>query len=111
MKMIMGLFVAAVFVIAPVTFSFAQEASSKTEVKPEMVKGKIVSVDREKNQIVVQQKDGTESTLDVDPKDIGFFKADNYVKAAVTAGTSTVESIHKLKGSEKRKAYARPTKQ
>jgi hypothetical protein len=92
---------ALIFVCGLTVISFAQAASGKTETKPavksEVVKGKIVSIDTAKDQIVVKSsKTGIEKTITVDPKEITSLKTDENVRIKVKGGSNVAESIKEV---------------
>jgi len=101
MKKITVILLALIFVCGLVTFSFAQTASGKTGAKPtvksEIIRGKIVSIDTTKNEIVVKSnKSGVEKTITVDPKDIASLKTDENVKIKIKEGSNVAESIREI---------------
>jgi hypothetical protein len=101
MKKITVILLTFVFVCGLSAISFAQTAPGKTETKPtvksEYVRGKIVSIDTTKNEIVVKNnKSQVEKTIAVDPKDIPSLKVDENVKIKVKEGSNVAESIKEI---------------
>ena len=97
MKKIMVILV-ALSLICGVTILSAQAAdTAKAKVNTEMVKGKIVSIDAAKNEMVVKEnKTGTEKTIAVDPKVISSLAAGEEVKVTLKAGSNVAEKIKKI---------------
>jgi Na+-translocating ferredoxin:NAD+ oxidoreductase RNF subunit RnfB len=70
--------------------SFGCSKGSKADV----IKGKIVSVDNSKNEIVIKDnKTGTEKTISVNPNDISSLKTNEEVRVKLASGTNKAESI------------------
>ena len=73
--------------------------------KGDIIRGKIISVDASKNEIVVKDiKTGAERTVSISPGDIAPLKKDAAVKIILEAGTNKAQSIklrnHKNKDEE-----------
>jgi hypothetical protein len=97
MKKITILFTALVFLFGMNALSFAQAAQAKSQPKTEVIKGKIISIDAAKNEIVVKNnKDGVEKTIVVDPKVTPSLKTDEAVKVRVKEGTNIAESVKEI---------------
>ncbi|HTZ11018.1 MAG TPA: hypothetical protein VMD04_01375 [Candidatus Margulisiibacteriota bacterium] len=72
-------------------------SAKKSGMSAEVVRGKIISIDTAKNEIVVKEnKTGTEKTIAVDPKVISSLKAGEEVKARLKEGTNSAESIKQV---------------
>jgi len=81
--------------------SFAQtsqgEGAKKAAVKTEVIRGKIISIDTAKNEIVVKEnKAGTEKTIAVDPTVISSLKTDEAVKVTLKEGSNIALSVKKI---------------
>jgi len=98
MKKITVILVALIFLCGMCAFSSAKAAQpgKKSEAKAEIVRGKIVSIDTTKNEIVVKNKDGVEKTIAVDAKVIASLKTDENVRIKVKEGTNAAESIREI---------------
>lgn len=101
MRKITVILVALIFLCGMSTLSFAQTAqvksAKKAEVKTEVIKGKIISIDTAKNEIVVKDnKAGVEKTIAVDPKAISSLKTDEEVRIRVKEGTNVAESVREI---------------
>ena len=101
MKKITVILVMLLLICAMSTLSFAQTsratATKKVEVKTEVIKGKITSIDIVKNEIVVKEnKTGTEKTIAVGPTVISSLKIDEEVKVTLKAGSNVAASVKKL---------------
>ncbi|MCX5903053.1 MAG: hypothetical protein NTV89_06170 [Proteobacteria bacterium] len=73
--------------------------------KGDIIRGKIISVDASKNEIVVKDfKTGAERTVSVSPGDIAPLKKDAAVKIILEAGTNKAQSVklrnHRSKDKE-----------
>jgi hypothetical protein len=72
----------------------------KAEVKTEAIKGKIVSIDMAKNEIVVKAgKTGTEKKLIVDPAVISTLKVKQEVSVTFKAGSNVAEKVKVIASS------------
>jgi hypothetical protein len=83
------------------TLGFAQtaqaKAAKKPEVKTEVVRGKILSIDPAKNEIVVKDnKTGVARSIVVDPKQIGSLKVDEEIRARLKSGSNIAESVKRI---------------
>jgi hypothetical protein len=83
------------------TLSFAQASmaagTGKAKTANEIIKGKIISVDTAKSEVVVREKNtNAEKIITVDPKTISSLRADEEVKITLKAGTNTAESIKNI---------------
>jgi len=80
-----------------ISVSPAQAASVKKIQKTETIRGKIISVDPAKNEVVVKDnKTGAEKTIAVAPKDSASLKVDEEVRITLKAGTNRAERIKKV---------------
>jgi len=92
----------ALFLVCALTvLSSAQTAQATGSKKPvassEVVRGKIISIDTVKNEIVVKEnKTGTEKTIAVDPKVISTLKIEENVKVTLKSGTNVAEKIKEI---------------
>jgi len=99
MKKITVILIALIFLCGMSALSFAQtvHTGKKPEVKTEVIKGKIVSIDTAKNEIVVKDnKAGIDKTIAVDPKAIASLKTDEEVKIRVKEGSNIAESVREI---------------
>jgi hypothetical protein len=101
MKKITVILVVLLLICAMSTLSFAQtsqaKGAKKAEVSTEVVRGKIISIDKTKNEIVVKEnKTGTEKTIAVDPKLISSLKANEEVRVTLKAGSNIAEKVKKI---------------
>jgi len=90
--------IVAVIILSSLSFptmSFAQMLKRASAVKTETVSGKIVSVDQEKSQVVVENSSGVDKTVMVDSKEIASLKAGDDVVAVLPAGSNKAQSIEK----------------
>ena len=75
----------------------AAPASKKPEVNADIVRGKIVSIDAAKNEIVVKEnKTGTEKTIKVDPTVLTSLKIDEKVRVTLKTGTNVAEKVKEM---------------
>jgi len=102
MKKITIMLVSLIFLCNLLMFGFAQEEQQTTEV----IKGKIISIDTDKNEIVIKVS-GTEEekTIIVDPQQIAALKTDEEVKVTLVSGTNTAESVKKVIRKKKSKKH------
>ncbi len=113
MKKITVILVALIFLCGLGTFSFAQTAQGKTdkkaEAKTELIRGKIISIDTTKNEIVVKDnKAGVEKTIAVDPRVIASLKTGEEVRIRVKEGSNIAESVREVvKTAAPTKNYAK----
>ena len=100
MKKIIVIFAALFLICGMAALSFAQTAQApaakKAEVKPEIIRGKITSIDTTKNEIVVKEKSGAEKTISVDPAIISTLKAGENVKVTLKAGSNVAQTVKKI---------------
>lgn len=101
MRKIIVILVALCFLLGMSALNFAQTGKApspqKTEVKTDVIKGKIVSIDTAKNEIVVKiSKTGIEKNIVVDPKVISSLKAGEGVRVTLKAGSNIAEHVRKL---------------
>ncbi|MDD5195872.1 MAG: hypothetical protein PHQ96_09415 [Candidatus Omnitrophica bacterium] len=101
MKKITVLLIALVFLCGMNVLSFAQTAQNcttkKAEGKHQYVKGKILSIDTAKNEIVIKKRNDTKVTIGVDPKIISALNKDEEVRITLKAGSeNTAEHIEKI---------------
>lgn len=81
--------------------SFAQKVQGKSAKKAEssieVIRGKIVSIDTTKNEVVIRnEKTGIEKTVSVSPTIISSLKTDEQAKVTLKSGTNTAESVKKI---------------
>ncbi|MFA6357919.1 MAG: hypothetical protein WCY09_04545 [Candidatus Omnitrophota bacterium] len=82
-----------------VTLSSAQTATSlkKNEVRTEIVRGKIISINAVKNEILVKEnKTGTEKTIVVTLKAISSLEVNDELEVALKVGSNVAESVRKI---------------
>ena len=101
MRKITVILVALLFLCGISALGFAKIAhapsTKKAQVKTEVIKGKIISIDTAKNEIVIKNnKTGTEKAIAVDPKVISSLKTDEEVKVTLKAGSNIAEHVKKL---------------
>jgi hypothetical protein len=72
------------------------KAETKAEMKAETITGKIVKIEKAKNEIVIKEKKG-EKTLVLKPEEIEKLKVGEEVKLEVEKGTNKVEKIEMMK--------------
>lgn len=101
MKKITIILFALLLICGMTISSFAQvsqaASAEKAKVTTETIRGKIISIDTVKNEIVVKEnKTGIEKTITVDPKVILSLKTDEAVKVSLKEGTNLALSIKKL---------------
>jgi hypothetical protein len=101
MKKITVILLALLLICTMSKLSFAQKSQTtgakKAAVNTEIIRGKIISIDTTKNEIVVREnKTGTEKTITVDPKVIASLKTDEDVKVMLKAGSNVAEQVKKL---------------
>jgi len=77
------------------TFCFAQQTKT-TGSKAEVFKGKIVSIDSGKNEVVVKAHKAGERTIVVDPTVISSLKVDEEVKITLKPGSNIAETVVKI---------------
>jgi predicted dinucleotide-binding enzyme len=101
MKKITVILVALLLICTMSPLSFAQTSQGrgvkKAAVNTEIIRGKIISINTAKNEIVVKEnKTGTEKTIVVDPTVISSLKVDEDVKVALKAGSNVAEKVNKI---------------
>mgnify|MGYP001585744824 CR=1 FL=1 len=101
MNKITVILVALLLMCAMSQFSFAQTpqgtGAKKAAVNTEVIRGKIVSIDTAKNDIVVKEtKTGAEKTIAVDPTVISSLKTDEAVKVTLKEGSNIALSVKKI---------------
>lgn len=101
MKKITVILVALLLICVMSPLSFAQTSQGigvkKAAVNTEIIRGKIISINTEKNEIVVKEnKTGTEKTIVVGPTIISSLKVDEDVKVTLKAGSNVVEKAKKI---------------
>ena len=79
-----ALFLASICAVIVPAFAKDQQKAGD-EVKVDVVKGKIVSIDAAKELIVIQQADGTQKSVKVTAEELKGLKADEEVRAKLTA--------------------------
>ena len=98
MKRITAVLIALLLMCGMTILSFAQASQAtgakKVEVSTETIRGKIISVDTAKNEIVVKEnKTGTEKTIVVDSIIISSLKANEMVKVTLKSGSNVAEKV------------------
>lgn len=110
MKKITVILVALLLICSMSTLSFAQTSPVKTakkaKVSTEIIRGKIVSIDSAKNEIVIKDnKTGLEKSILVNAKEVGSLKVGEELKVTLKSGTNIAESVkkivHKIKSTKK----------
>ena len=101
MKKITVILVALLLICAMSPLSFAQTSQGrgvkKAAVNTEIIRGKIISINTAKNEIVVKEnKTGTEKTIAVDPAVIPSLKTDENVKVTLRAGSNVAEKVKEI---------------
>ena len=101
MKKITVILVALLLMCAMSQLSFAQTSqgrgAKKAAVNTEVIRGKIISIDTAKNEIVVKEnKTGTEKTITVDSKVIASLKVNEEVKVTLKEGSSIATSVKEI---------------
>jgi hypothetical protein len=101
MKKITVVLIALLLICGLTSFGFTQTpqatGAKKAEVSPDVVRGKITSIDTAKNGIVIKEnKTGIEKTIAVDPKLISSLKIDDTVKVTLKSGSNVAESVKKI---------------
>jgi len=101
MKKITVILVALLLICGMTTLNFAQTSQAtgakKAKVSTEVIRGKIISIDTVKNEIVVKEnKTGTEKTIAVDPTVISSLKTDENVKVTLKAGSNVAEKVKEI---------------
>ena len=100
MRKITIILLALFFVSGILAVSFAastQGAPAKpAEAKNDIFRGKIVSLDTSKNEIVVKDKTGVEKAIAVAPKDIANLKMDDMVKVTFKEGSNVALGVKKI---------------
>ncbi len=101
MKKITVILGALLLMCAMSTLNLAQAAQAtgvkKAAVNTEIIRGKIISIDTAKNEIVVKEnKTGAEKTIAVDPTVISSLKVDEDVKVTLKAGSNVAERVKKI---------------
>ena len=101
MKKITVILVVLLLICAMSTLSFAQTPQStvakKAAVNTEIIRGKIISIDTTKNEIVVKEnKTGKEKTIAVDPKVISSLKVGENVKVTLKAESNIAEKVREI---------------
>ena len=106
MKKITIILFALLLICGMSALSFAQTpektAAKKAEVSTEIVRGKIVSIDTGKNEIVVKEnKTEKESTIVVSPEVISSLKVGEKVKVTLKAGSNVAERVKEITEAKK----------
>jgi hypothetical protein len=115
MKKITVILVALLLICGMSILSFAQTApatgAKKPEFATEVVRGKIVSIDTVKNEIVVKEpKTGADTTISVDPEVISSLKTDENVKVTLKAGTNVADKVKEVVKSKSATLAPKPMK-
>ena len=99
MRRVLSSIVAVLFLVGVVACAHAQEkAPAATKSMLETIKGKIVSIDLVKEEVVIKSsKTGMEKKLKASQSDIAALKVGEMVKAKFKPGSSTVDSIKEYK--------------
>jgi hypothetical protein len=105
MKKIFAVVLALVFVSGVAVPCFAQAVShKKAEVVLEVVRGKIVSLDVAKKEVVVkEEKSGLDKTFTVSEKAISALKVGDNVKIKIKPGNTAAESVKVINPEAKKK--------
>jgi hypothetical protein len=107
MRKLTVILIALVFLGTLGSLSFAATAASpaaeKAQANPDVIRGKIFSMDSGKNEIVVKTRAGAEKTIVVDPKMMSELKVGESVKVTLKAGTNVAEQVKKVEGKMKLK--------
>jgi hypothetical protein len=97
MKKVWVLLIASILFVSFAGVSFAQGAASAKAAPAAKaaaaLTGKIVSIDTAKNQVTIEDKKKTKTTVDVDAAQIGALKVNEKVTVAFKEDGKTVESI------------------
>lgn len=101
MRKAMLVAIAIVSVVSLATFGFALAAQGKSskvaKTSTEVIRGKIISIDSAKNEIVIKNnKTGAESIIVVNSKEISSLKVGEEVKVTLKAGSNTAQTIKKI---------------
>ncbi len=76
--------------------------ASKAWAKNEMTKGKIVSIDAVKNEIVIKQDaSGSDKTFKVEPGEIALLKVGETVKIKTRPGSDVAQSVKLIAAKKK----------
>jgi hypothetical protein len=112
MKKIAGILVVLFLISGISAVSFAQNTNTtivtKSEARPEVIRGKIVSIDMAKNEIVVKvNKTGAEKTIIADPTVIASLKVKEEVRITLKTGSNVAEKVKNITPAvgETKKAY------
>ncbi len=84
--------------------SFAKDMKgSKAKANVEIIKGSIVSIDTQRNEIVVKdEKTNTDKTVVADPKMISTLKTGEMVKVKIKTGDNKAVEVIKVVSKHKR---------
>lgn len=101
MKKIIVILFALLLICGMSALSFAQTSQAtgakKAAVNTEIIRGKIISIDTAKNEIVVKEnKTDIEKTITVDPKVIASLKTNEAVKVTLNKGSNIAVSLQKI---------------
>lgn len=107
MRKAIAVVIALLFLLGSTSFTFAQEKRHKitkaTQENIEIIRGKIVSVDQTKKEIVVKDnKTGVERSFVVSEKAIAVVKAGDEVKVKVKVGSTHAENVKIVKSEVKK---------
>jgi len=108
MKKTIAVVVALLFLLGLTNFTFAQEKKHKvtkaTQENVEIIRGKVVSVDRTNRQIIVRDnKTQANRAVVVSEKVITVVKIGDEVKIKVKVGSAHAESVKIVKSKPKKK--------
>lgn len=100
-KILVSLMAVALF-ISLSAISFAQQnqspAVAKTvQSKMETLTGKIISIDKAKSQVTIQEQSGVEKTFSADAKQIAKLKTNESIEVTLKPGSNTAEKIKAIK--------------
>jgi hypothetical protein len=106
MKKIAIILVVLLLICGMSALSFAQTSQTttakKAEVSTEVIKGKIISIDTARNEIVLKEnKTGTEKTISVAPAVISSLKVGEEVKVTLKAGSNVAEKVKEITEAKK----------
>ncbi len=108
MRKTIAMVVALLFLLGFTSFTFAQEkkpkATKATQENVEIIKGKVVSVDQVKREIVVKDnKTQADRSFAVSEKAIKVVKVGDEVKVKVKIGGTQAESVKIVKSEVEKK--------
>jgi hypothetical protein len=96
MKKSVIILMALIFAAGLTSVSFAQTKAAKTSsasTQAQIVKGKIVSIDKANNQVTIKDASGTDKTVSVSAAEITSLKTGEEIKVTLKAGTNEAASV------------------